>query len=277
MRSKNGATRESMMNTCRGHLLVLAALMISTAAICCAAPAPARVIVTTTHLAAIVREVGRESVSVTTIIPGGMCPGHVDISPAMARQIADADMFFSHAWEQWAQRALAGAGNPRLRTAVIKTQGNLMVPEHNTTAAHEAAEALCGVDPSGAGRYRAHAAAYEARVLGETRSLRGRFAGKKAVCSQHQEQLLAWLGFEILASYGRQEDMSLKGMAGTMRAAKTGRADIVVDNIQSGANAGRQLARDLRIPHAALTNFPQDESYLATLRDNVRALEQALK
>lgn len=213
----------------------------------------------------------------TTLIPGGMCPGHFDIAPAMAQKIADADMFFSHEWEQWVGGILASAGSTRLKKAVLTTKGNLMVPGNNSKAAHEVA-AVCGVmDPAGAERYAANAAAYEARILSETHVFHNKFRGKKAVCSLHQEELLAWLGFTILAAYGRQEDMNLKSMAVIMKAAKSGHADVVVDNIQSGAHAGLQTARDARIPHASLTNFPQDGSYLETLRHNVRELEQALK
>jgi zinc transport system substrate-binding protein len=52
---------------------------------------------------------------------------------------------------------------------------------------------------------------------------------------------------------------------------------MVVDNLQSGPDAGKGIAETLRVPHVVLTNFPSEKGYLATLRENVDAILTASK
>ena len=47
---------------------------------------------------------------------------------------------------------------------------------------------------------------------------------------------------------------------------------MVVDNLQSGPDAGRGIAEALGVPHVILSNFPSENGYLATLGDNVAAV-----
>jgi zinc transport system substrate-binding protein len=57
-----------------------------------------------------------------------------------------------------------------------------------------------------------------------------------------------------------------------VRLAKIGRsrhAILVVDNMQSGPDAGKGVAETLKIPHVILTNFPSEKGYIATLSQNV--------
>jgi len=59
------------------------------------------------------------------------------------------------------------------------------------------------------------------------------------------------------------------------KAKKTG-ARLVVDNLQSGADAGLNIAKDLNIPHITLTNFPEQDSYLKALAENSRKILDAV-
>jgi zinc transport system substrate-binding protein len=47
---------------------------------------------------------------------------------------------------------------------------------------------------------------------------------------------------------------------------------MVVDNLQSGPDAGKGIAETLGAPHVVLTNFPSEKGYLATLGENVNAV-----
>jgi zinc transport system substrate-binding protein len=50
---------------------------------------------------------------------------------------------------------------------------------------------------------------------------------------------------------------------------------IVVDNLQSGPDAGRSIAETIRAKHVVLTNFPSENGYLATLGKNAEAIIDA--
>jgi zinc transport system substrate-binding protein len=90
-----------------------------------------------------------------------------------------------------------------------------------------------------------------------------------------QKEPLEWMGFRVIAEYGRPEAMSAREV---VRLAKTGRdqhAILVVDNMQSGPDAGKGVAETLKVPHVVLTNFPSEKGYLATLRENVDSVIRA--
>ena len=61
-----------------------------------------------------------------------------------------------------------------------------------------------------------------------------------------------------------------------MEAARGKNVVAVVDNLQSGADAGRPLAEELHVPHVVLSNFPGSlpgtEDYFDLLNYNVRLL-----
>lgn len=61
---------------------------------------------------------------------------------------------------------------------------------------------------------------------------------------------------EVLATFGRGEDMSARTLADILQAVKGQKVDGVVDNLQSGAKSGLPLALELGVPHVVLSNFP---------------------
>jgi zinc transport system substrate-binding protein len=58
---------------------------------------------------------------------------------------------------------------------------------------------------------------------------------------------------------------------------KKNRAVLVVDNMQSGPDAGRGIAETLAVPHVTLTNFPSEKGYLATVEENVKTVLKVLR
>ncbi|MBN1823047.1 MAG: metal ABC transporter substrate-binding protein [Endomicrobiales bacterium] len=261
---------------------ILLALALTCLVVSCvfAKDAELHVVATTSHLGCLVSEIGRDRVDVKTLVPGGACPGHFDIDPASMKKIADADLFMTHDWEKRFDWLLKGSGEDRPARVCAKTEGNWMVPEVNMSAADEVAGILAEADPANRGFYERNAGSYKRKVISETgriKKMSARFIGLRAVCSAHQEEFLKWLGFEIAAVYGRGEDLSIKEIAVVMKKAKAAGAVIVADNLQSGADAGLAVAKDLKIPHVTLTNFPKGGSYLETLEENAKKISEALK
>ncbi len=84
------------------------------------------------------------------------------------------------------------------------------------------------------------------------------------------------MGFEVAAEYGRPEAISARDIVRLSRIAAERRIRMVVDNLQSGPDAGRLIAEGAGVPHVVLSNFPSEEGYPATLRANVSAVVAAL-
>jgi zinc transport system substrate-binding protein len=93
--------------------------------------------------------------------------------------------------------------------------------------------------------------------------------GKSIIASSMQKELLEWMGFRIAGEYGRPEAMSTRELVRLSKMGRDQHAIIVVDNLQSGPDAGKGIAETLGLPHVVLTNFPSEKGYLATLGENV--------
>lgn len=243
-------------------------------------PARIKVVVTTTHIASLVSALGGERVDLVTLIPGGACPGHFDIEPMTARKIADADVFIGHFWERRFDGILKGINNNRLIKKYTQTKGNWMVPEVNIAAAGEVTEILCEVDGGNSGYYKSNLNKYKKLVEAQSKNVKEgfrKYKGISVVCSDQQEEFLSWLGLSIAGTYGRPDDQNIRDIAVIMEKAKKTDTRLVVDNLQSGADAGLNIAKDLKIPHITLTNFPETTSYIQTLSANADVIKKALK
>jgi zinc transport system substrate-binding protein len=238
------------------------------------------IVVTTTHIGAIAKEIGKDKVRLATLVPGGMCPGHFDIAPGMAEEMAKADLFIRHDWGKWIEGFLDGIKSGSLHKTVVATEGNWMIPEVNIKAAQEITGILMSFDAKNILYYKDNLERYKKKIMAESAQIRKIFKkhkGKKVICSEHQKDFLVWLGLNVVKAYGRAEDQNIKEMADTISIAKKERIALVVDNLQSGPKAGLRIAEDLKVPQVTLSNFPETDSYLETLRKNVRLIEQGLE
>ncbi len=238
------------------------------------------IVVTTTHIGAIANEIGKDKVRLVTLVPGGMCPGHFDIAPGMAEEMAKADLFIRHDWEKWIEGFLDGIKSGSLPKTVVTTEGNWMIPEVNIIAAQEITKILMSFDTANALYYKNNLNKYKIKVTENSTHIQKiikKYKGRKIICSEHQKDFMVWLGLNVVNAYGRTEDLNIKEMAHTVLIAKKERIALVVDNLQSGPKAGLRIAEDLKVPHVTLSNFPETDSYPETLQKNTWLIEQALK
>jgi zinc transport system substrate-binding protein len=234
---------------------------------------------TTTHIKTVVKAVGGDLVDCAVLVAGGMCPGHFDISPRHVQMLETADFLLMHGWETWAGDLVAAAGNSDLTHIRLATAGNAMVPPVHLALIEEITNILCAADSSNCGHYIARAAVYRREIEDSLTFLRQRAAAVRnvpLVCSGHQKPLLSWLGCRVAATYGRPEEMTPAELAHVETAARNAGAVLVVDNMQSGPDAGKALAADLGVPHVVISNFPLDGSYIRTLAANVDTLVAGL-
>jgi zinc transport system substrate-binding protein len=216
---------------------------------------------------------------VTAILPPDQCPGHYDIKLSDIKKLEEADLIVSFSDSPFMEQAKADSD----KWLFIDRKGrNWMAPDSyipglNILAGKLSAcfpEVALQIDTARQNKIR------EVREFSENliTRIKGREIFAKAVlASSMQKEPLEWMGFRVVGEYGRPESISAKEIIELSRIGKQQSVIMVVDNLQSGPEAGRALAESLGIPHVVLSNFPSEAGYGSTLRENVCAVLAAVR
>ncbi len=257
------------------------ALLIAVAVFSCARPSgKARLVASTTLISTIVQSIGGDRFAVTTIAPAGLCPGHFDLKPSDVAAANNARLILNHGWEAWYGSLEKAIIPPGPRRVTLSTKGNWMIPDLQKQATAEIAELLAEIDTARADTYRLAATRYQSDVDSAAAAARAMLAGKElptVIAADQQTPFLRWLGFRVVATYGRAEDFTAQELTRLARVASDSGVKLVVDNLQSGPDTGRPLADGLGAKHVTLTNFPLHGSYRQALLENVAALARAVE
>ena len=258
------------------HSLLVAAMVLG----CSRPQGRIRIVASTTLIGTIVQSIAVDRFAVTTIAPAGLCPGHFDLKPSDVAAANNARLILNHGWEAWypsLEKAILPPGPPKVTLA---TKGNWMIPELQKQAAIEIAALLAEVDTARADTYRLAATRYQSEVDSAAAAARAMLAGKElptVIAADQQTPFLRWLGFRVVATYGRAEDFTAQELTRLARVASDSGVKLVVDNLQSGPETGKPLAAGLGAKHVTLTNFPLHGSYRQALLDNAAALAKAVE
>ncbi|MEO0073217.1 MAG: metal ABC transporter substrate-binding protein [candidate division WOR-3 bacterium] len=238
-----------------------------------------KVLVSTNLIATIVQAVGGERVEVTPVVPAGICPGHFDLPPSAMLAASRARLLINHGWEQWFPK-LTDIANRDAIKATTRTQGNWMVPPIHVQAVNEIFELLMQVDPAGAETYAVNRKRYLAQIDTATQEVRRLLSDKKSlpavISSEKQAPFLRWLGFRVVATYDRAEDITASDLSRLASIAVDSGVKLFVDNLQSEPGFGKALAEATGVRHVTLSNFPLQCSYPEQLLTNVKSLLAAL-
>lgn len=217
--------------------------------------------------------------SVEAILPPGQCPGHYDVKLSDIEKVKKADLVVSFKGMPY----MAKAGSEGGVQLFVNTEGrNWMAPDSYLRGLELLADQLSQRYPEDQARIMGRRKEAATQVKSETDALRRKIsqagaAGKAVIACSMQKEPVEWMGFSVVGEYGRPEAMSVREVARLSRIGKDHHAILVVDNLQSGPDAGKGIAETLRIPHVVLTNFPSEKGYLSTLGENVDAILAAIK
>jgi zinc transport system substrate-binding protein len=150
-----------------------------------------------------------------------------------------------------------------------------MIPDLHAEAAKKISEALSKALPEKEPLFQKNLEIY-LKEISVAVADRKRYRDIPVIVSRMQAPFLEWLGMRVVACYGAPEEITSQGMARLIEEGKTGKAVLVIDNLQNGPDAGAPLARELGIAHVTLSNFPLRGSYLETLQENLKKLNEAL-
>jgi zinc transport system substrate-binding protein len=241
----------------------------------------ARVIVTSDTILSgmIVSLLPSQRYVVDAILPPGQCPGHYDIKLSDIEKTKKADLVIAFKGMPFMNKAGPG-GKAQL---FVDAEGrNWMAPDSYIHGLGLLAGILsrCFPDDRDAILGRRDDASREVRTEANLllqRVSQAGLSGKPIIASALQKEPLEWMGLRVVGEYGRPEAMSAKEVVRLVRIGKEMQAIAVVDNLQSGPEAGKGIAETLQVPHVVLTNFPSESGYLATLGGNVNDLAAAMK
>ncbi|MDR2054270.1 MAG: zinc ABC transporter substrate-binding protein [Desulfovibrio sp.] len=247
-------------------------------------PAEARalkIVAGTSLIEDIVRDLTDGRAEMITLVAGSSCPGHDSANPADFVFAAKADAILVHAFQRnMPQTAglLESAGGG-MRLEIIDARGSWLVPEVQRKATRDVAEVLARLSPETApdiGKRAETRLAGIARAEAEALSRLAALKNTPVAAADTQAEFVRWAGFSVPETYRRSEEMTPGDVANLVDALRGRRIAGVVDNFQSGADAGLPLALELKVPHVVLSNFPGSSEdapdYFSLLRRNVNQL-----
>jgi zinc transport system substrate-binding protein len=237
----------------------------------------------------IIQDVADGKLETRTLIPPGVCPGHYDIKPSDIEALANCRALFIHDYQtnfQNVKEAIEAAENPVPIIVAINVTGNWMVPQVQAEAVSKIAQDLGYIDLENAAYYQERAAERAQVILAYGEDVKERLQGAgvqgvKVICADMQEGFVKWAGFDVVATYGRPEDLSVADVEDLIVEAQEAGVALVIDNLQSGATAtGVAMAQDIGAIQVTISNFPggfeNTETWEKAIDKNVDLLLEAL-
>jgi zinc transport system substrate-binding protein len=160
-----------------------------------------------------------------------------------------------------------------------------MTPTVQAQAVGNITSTLAEIDPQNASYYQNNARSQQAAITAKGNELKARLeAGNlsqfNVICSEQITGLVQWTGFNVIASYGRPEDLSIKQIQELIDQAKKAGVALVIDNLQSGFNAGEAMVKEIGAVQVTLSNFPggfdNTETWEKAVENDVDLLLEAL-
>jgi len=222
-----------------------------------------KVVTSTSLISSIVDRIGGDLVDVVNIIPPAQCPGHFDISPGDVQKLADAALFLMHGWqgEKFTEDLIASADNPDLTVVSINVQGNWMTPPVYQQAVDTITAALVQVDAENAANYEKSASGLKDIINSKGAEIQNRLAeknlaGVNVMCADQQMEFVKWTGLNVVEIFGRPDTFTPQVTKELVDKGRQENVGLIIDNLQSGQDAGAGLAEELGCTRIILSNFP---------------------
>jgi len=246
-----------------------------------------KVVTSTSLIAQIVERVGGNLVEVVNIIPPAQCPGHFDVKPGDIQKLADADLFLLHGWqgEKFSQDLIASANNPDLTVVRIDIKGNWMTPSVQIQATDEITIILCQVDDKNSSAYQQSAAELKDSIEAKEAEIEARLDKEDLVSINVMSAdmlvgFVQWTGLNIVAAYGESDSLTPQVVRELVDTGKNRNVTLIIDNLQSGADAGKAIAEELDCERIVLSNFPggfdNTETWEKAIDENIKRILEAI-
>jgi zinc transport system substrate-binding protein len=253
----------------KSSILIIVALVLSlVAALILGGCAPTdtsklKVVTSTSLIAFLVEEIGNGKIDVVNIVPPAQCPGHFDVKPGDIQKLANADLFIMHGWqgEKFSQSLIDSANNPKLVVSKLDVEGNWMTPPVQIEAVDKINAALCQVDDKNCSSYQETTLKYKSAVEAKGAELKAKLAQSSldkinVLCDEQQAGFVKWVGLNIVGTFGRPETLTPQIVKELIDKARAENVTLLIENLQSGHDAGKGIAEELGCKRTTLSNFP---------------------
>jgi zinc transport system substrate-binding protein len=102
---------------------------------------------------------------------------------------------------------------------------------------------------------------YKAKVTAKESEIKAKLGQVNLVtvnvlCDEQQADFVKWVGLNIVNTYGRPETFTPQVVKDLVDKGREKKVTLVIDNMQTGGEAGKSLAEQLGVKHIVLSNFP---------------------
>jgi len=245
--------------------IIVVSLVVSSLLVGCTSTDISKLIIVTSTslLSQIAERVGGNLVEVTNIIPPAQCPGHFEVKVSDIEKLANAEIFFMHGWqgEMFTDALIESAENPDLTKVVVNIEGNWMTPTVQVQAIDEITVQLVQADSDNADIYQQAAQDMKDTIEAKGVEVQDRLAGEdlasiNVMCAEQLAGFIGWVGFNIVATFGRPDSLTPQVVQDLVDQGREEGVTLVIDNLQSGADAGQPVALDIGCYRIILSNFP---------------------
>lgn len=232
------------------------------------------IVSTTTQILSVVKEIGKENVNVSVLIPAGICPGHYEMKPADLKKLLDGGIFVYHGWEGFVEDILNTISSSSAKAFKIDVSGSWLVPHVQIEAAEKITKILENTDKKHKKIYETNLALYKKQMQNLDRKIKNfiannRLIGIKVVSSKMQKDFLTYLGFDVIDCFGSDEEITPGDIIRLINSIKNHNVKIIVSNLQSGTSTGEMLAKKTSLAHVIISNFPGGFENTRTIEDTI--------
>jgi len=248
-----------------------------------------QVVTSTSLMAQIVERVGGDLVDVVNIIPPAQCPGHFDVKPSDIQRLAEADLFLLHGWqgEMFSQELITSANNPDLTVVVPKIDipGSWMAPPVQLEAIDAITVILSQVDEKNSSAYQKSAAELRGKFEAKEAEIKAELAKEdlssiNVMCAEMLVEFVEWTGLNVIAAYGRPDSLTPQVVKELVDSGREAKVTLIIDNLQSGQDAGAGIAEELGCRRIILSNFPggfdDTETWEKAIDKNIELMLEAI-
>ncbi len=268
-------------------LVILLIAFLNTSHVALASNDKPLVVCTTSVLASIVRDLAGESVDVKYIVSPSLCPGHYDVKPGDVETIKSADLILAHGmeWKFGWLKSLVEAANQtgELKAYIANVTGAWNTPPALRSMYEKVASLLFEALGLNVSANLSKCLSAIDNVEAELRNIarENEFNETPVACMLWQESFVEYLGFDVVASYGPPEKLSVKDIENVEKNITEREAKLVIDNMHSGVDIGEKISEDTGAIHVILINFPESVVGVSNITDmmlyNARILADSLK
>lgn len=231
----------------------------------------------------IVKDLTDGDAATRLFVSGSACPGHTDVKASDLIFALHSNGIFVHPPQirlSTLSQMFAAESAIREKTHAVDVAGSWLIPTIQAQASCRIAELLQENETAPFKSFVKRRLKQRLEKLAgfssELTLLRERFLGKTVIASAMQKEFLTWCGLNVAAVFGSADSLDPKTLVNLFREVKGKKIDGVVDNLQSGSEAGFPIASELGLGRVVLSNFPGSAQnvpdYFSLVRENVRLL-----